>query len=329
MPTCVTLWPAFHSQGDSRPLSAKRWSLALGETTHVTDVGLRLRQESARFRVIVSVRAFDPSRLRVRPARRGAVELEARGQRLARDVVAVVADRIEQVGVAPTASARSGPRPGGRRSCGRSAPRARPRARCLRGAGRRPGRASARRRSSPAARAGAPPAAASRATGHRPRVTPACRRARSRPTRRGRAWPPQPQDRASRSPSHRWHLRAEPGPERAVVRLHLVLAELLGLADVGDLLDVELVEHQLLEAGDRRTLALVGDDHGLAQRLAHLDLRLAARGPDRARPSASRPPCRSRAPCRSGFVGLRDSRRGGPSPRCRRGSSRSHRRRRA
>ena len=71
---------------------------------------------------------------------------------------------------------------------------------------------------------------------------------------------------------------AEARTERAVVRLDLVGAELVGLRDVAQLLDVELLERDVGEALDRGPLGAGGDDHGRAQRLAHLELRLAAGG---------------------------------------------------
>ena len=67
------------------------------------------------------------------------------------------------------------------------------------------------------------------------------------------------------------------GPERAVVRLQLPRAELVGLGDEAQPLHVELLEHEVLEALDRLALAVGGDDDRLGQRLAHLDLRLRAR----------------------------------------------------
>src|ERR671937_2179469 len=70
------------------------------------------------------------------------------------------------------------------------------------------------------------------------------------------------------------HRLAEPRPERAVVRLDLVGAELVGLLDEAQLLDVELVAHDVGQALDRLALAARGADDGLVQRLADLDLRL-------------------------------------------------------
>ena len=74
------------------------------------------------------------------------------------------------------------------------------------------------------------------------------------------------------------HLLAEARAERAVVRLDLVGAELAGLRDEAQLLDVELVEHDVLHALDRLALLAGGDDDGGAQRLAHLELAVPARG---------------------------------------------------
>src|ERR1044072_5048289 len=56
---------------------------------------------------------------------------------------------------------------------------------------------------------------------------------------------------APRRPPLRLRL-AEARAERAVVGLDLVGAELVGLRDVAQLLDVELAEHDALEAVDRR-----------------------------------------------------------------------------
>ena len=53
------------------------------------------------------------------------------------------------------------------------------------------------------------------------------------------------------------------------------------LQAVAKLLDVELLERDVGEALDRGALAAGGDDHGGAQRLADLQLRLAARGEPR------------------------------------------------
>src|SRR3954462_8803968 len=58
--------------------------------------------------------------------------------------------------------------------------------------------------------------------------------------------------------------------ERAVVRLDLVGAELVGLRHVAQRLDVELLEHDGLQALDRRPLAPGGHDDRRAQRLAGL-----------------------------------------------------------
>ena len=50
------------------------------------------------------------------------------------------------------------------------------------------------------------------------------------------------------------HLLAEARAERAVVRLDLVGAELVGLRDVAQLLDVELLEHRARQPLDRLAL---------------------------------------------------------------------------
>ena len=78
------------------------------------------------------------------------------------------------------------------------------------------------------------------------------------------------------------HLLAEARPERAVVGLDVVGAELARLGDEAQLLDVELLAHDPPEPLDRRALVARGDDDGGAQRLA--DLRPGSRGqpePDR------------------------------------------------
>ena len=77
---------------------------------------------------------------------------------------------------------------------------------------------------------------------------------------------------------HLRHVLAEARAERAVVGLDLVGAELVGLRDVAQLLDVELAEHDVLEPLDRRALGAGGHHDGLAQRLAHAELGLAAGG---------------------------------------------------
>ena len=77
---------------------------------------------------------------------------------------------------------------------------------------------------------------------------------------------------------HLRHVLAEARPERAVVRLDLVGAELVGLRDVAQLLDVQLAEHDVLEPLDRRPLGAGRDHDGLAQRLAHAELGLPAGG---------------------------------------------------
>jgi hypothetical protein len=72
------------------------------------------------------------------------------------------------------------------------------------------------------------------------------------------------------------HVLAKQRPERAVVGLHLVLAELLGGRDKAHPPDVQLLTDDVRQPFDRRALALVGHHHCLAQWLAHLDLGLAA-----------------------------------------------------
>jgi hypothetical protein len=92
---------------------------------------------------------------------------------------------------------------------------------------------------------------------------------------------------------HLRHQAAEPRPERAVVGAHVVRAELVGLGDEAQLLDVELVEHHGRQSFDRRALVARRDDHGGAQRLAHLELAVAAGGepePDPSRAPRSWPP---------------------------------------
>ena len=78
----------------------------------------------------------------------------------------------------------------------------------------------------------------------------------------------------------RGHLRhplAEARPERAVVGLDVVGAELVGGLDEAQLLDVELVAHDVGQALDALALAPDGHDDRLLQRLAQLDLRRGAR----------------------------------------------------
>ena len=53
-------------------------------------------------------------------------------------------------------------------------------------------------------------------------------------------------------------------PERAVVRLDLVAAELVGGRDEAHAPDVQLLAHDVRQPFDRLALAAVGDDHGLA-----------------------------------------------------------------
>ena len=219
--------------------------------------------------------ALDRRRLARAVARR---VLDARRERLAGDIGLVHAGGVEQLRVAARASARSGPRPAGRPPCARSGPRGRPRGRGPRGAARRRARARARPRASPRARAGSPRAGASRASRSSAvsgwswpsTATPTVRPSRSAVADvRG-------VERRDRGRDLR-HRLAEARAERAVVGLDLVGAELVGLLDEAQRLDVELLAHDLGEPLDRRALAPGGDDDGLVQRLADLDLRLAAR----------------------------------------------------
>src|SRR5436190_1652126 len=76
---------------------------------------------------------------------------------------------------------------------------------------------------------------------------------------------------------HLRHPLAQPRAERAVVRLQLPAPKLVRLADEAQLLHVQLVADQNGEALDRRTLAVAGHDHCLAQRLAEPELALGAR----------------------------------------------------
>ena len=73
------------------------------------------------------------------------------------------------------------------------------------------------------------------------------------------------------------HALAEARTEGAVVRLQLPAAELVGLADEAQLLDVQLVAHEAREALERGPLALAGHDDRLAQRLAQVDAAFRAR----------------------------------------------------
>jgi hypothetical protein len=76
---------------------------------------------------------------------------------------------------------------------------------------------------------------------------------------------------------HRRHLRLpKRGPEAAVVGLDLDPPELVGLGDEAKLADVELVADELVEPLDRRALASGRDHDRGPQRLADLQLRLAA-----------------------------------------------------
>ena len=72
------------------------------------------------------------------------------------------------------------------------------------------------------------------------------------------------------------HVLAEARTERAVVRLELDLAELVGLGDEPELPDVELLADDLGHALDRLALGAGGDDDRGAQRPAHLELCLTA-----------------------------------------------------
>ncbi len=55
------------------------------------------------------------------------------------------------------------------------------------------------------------------------------------------------------------------GPERAVVGLDLVAAQLVGGRDEADAPDVELLADHVDQALDRLALAVVGDDDGLGR----------------------------------------------------------------
>ena len=74
------------------------------------------------------------------------------------------------------------------------------------------------------------------------------------------------------------HLLAEARSERAVVGLDLDLAELVGLRDEAQLAHVELVADDLGQPLDRLALGAGGHHDRGVQRLAQLDLRLAACG---------------------------------------------------
>ena len=76
---------------------------------------------------------------------------------------------------------------------------------------------------------------------------------------------------------HLRHPLAESRPERAVVGLDLIGAELVGGLDEAQLLDVELVAHDVGQALDALPLATDGHDDRLLERLAQLDLRRRAR----------------------------------------------------
>jgi len=64
----------------------------------------------------------------------------------------------------------------------------------------------------------------------------------------------------------------EPRSERPVVRLELPAPQLLRFLDEAQLLHVQLVTHEIAEALDRPALPRRRHDHGLAERLAHLQL---------------------------------------------------------
>src|SRR3978361_682806 len=87
------------------------------------------------------------------------------------------------------------------------------------------------------------------------------------------ASPPRP----ARAARHLLLCPADAATGAAVVRLRGVRAELRRLGDEAQRLDVELLAHDVGEALDRCPLAARGDDDGLAKRLAHLELRGAAR----------------------------------------------------
>ena len=74
------------------------------------------------------------------------------------------------------------------------------------------------------------------------------------------------------------HALAEARAERAVVGLDRVADQVGLLGDEVELLDVELGGDEVGAGLDRLALGVVGDDHGAAQRLAHLRLRLGAGG---------------------------------------------------
>ena len=80
------------------------------------------------------------------------------------------------------------------------------------------------------------------------------------------------------------HVLAEARAEGAVVGLDRVADQLALVGDEVELLDVELGGDQVGAGFDRRALGVVGDDHGAAQRLAHLRPWPAARA---ARPSST------------------------------------------
>ena len=77
---------------------------------------------------------------------------------------------------------------------------------------------------------------------------------------------------------HLRHVPAEARAERAVVRLDLVRAQLVGLRDEAQLLDVQLALDEVRELLDRGALGAGGHHHRGPQRLADAELGLAARG---------------------------------------------------
>ena len=73
------------------------------------------------------------------------------------------------------------------------------------------------------------------------------------------------------------HVLSEQRPERAVVGLDLVGAELLGGGHEAHAPHVELLAHDLGQPFDRLPLAPVREHHHLGERLANLDVGAAAR----------------------------------------------------
>ena len=114
------------------------------------------------------------------------------------------------------------------------------------------------------------------------------------------------------------HALAEAGAERAVVGLDRVADQVRLLGDEVELLDVELGRDQVGAGLDRRALGVVGDDHGAAQRLAHLGLGLGAGGAAELDREAHRLHRRLQLGVGERRVGARGSRAGGPSRAARR-----------